>query len=188
DARPTPTAPGTAITQRNEVIGGGLLLGAQDGSVYVNARAPAAATGIRGQESAGRGTRMSVEGELATLTEAAAVALVTAMGTSAWTSVRDAVTGAFRRSGAKGHQKIGDRLDADASLVAAADDQTAERAALQPFWVLKLTELVNAAPECAPDLAGFIPARDKAAWPAAGRHLEQHTTVRDSGRAFVAQN
>lgn len=189
DARSAPTAPGTAMTQRNKVTGDGLLIGAQDGSVYVNASAPAAAaTGTRGQRSAGRGARMSIEGELATLTEAAAVALVTAMGTSAWTSVRDAVTGAFGRSGAKGHQQIGDRLDADASLVAAADDQAAERAALQPFWLLKLTELVSAAPECAPDLAEFIPARDEAARPAAGTHLEQHTTVRDFARAFVAQN
>jgi hypothetical protein len=189
DARPTPTARGTAMIQRNEVTGGSVLMGAQGGSVFVSAGASAAAaTGTRGQRSAGRGTRMSIEGELATLTEAAAVALVTAMGTNAWTSVRDAVTGAFRWSGAKGHQKIGDRLDADASLVAAADDQVAERAALQPFWLLKLTELLNAAPECAPDLAEFIAARDEAARPVAGTYLEQHTTVRDFAKAFVAQN
>jgi TIR domain len=179
---------GTTMAQRNEVAGDGLLIAAQAGSVYVDAGASAAAaTGIRGQESAGRGERMSIEGELAMLAEAAAVALVSAMGTSAWTSVRDAVTGAFRRSGAKEHEKIGNRLDAYASLVAAADDQAAERAAVQPFWLLKLTELVNAAPECAPDLAEFIRVRDEAARPAAGKHLEQHTTVRDFGRAFVAQ-
>lgn len=188
DAGPAPTAPGTTMTQRNDVAGGGLLGGAQDGSVYVDARAAvAAATGTRGQAREGKGASMPFEGELATLAEAAAVALVTAMGTNAWTSVRDAVAGAFRRAGAKEHDKIGDRLDDDASLVAAADDQAVHRAVLQPFWQLKLRELVNAAPECAPDLAEVIRMRDEAARPASGTHLEQHTTVRDFGRAFVAQ-
>lgn len=188
DARSAPTAPETAMSQHNDVSGDGVLLGAQGGSVHVNAGASAAAAGIHGQRGVGRGTRMSIEGELATLTEAAAVALVTAMGTSAWASVRDAVTAVFRRSGAKGHQKIGGRLDDDASLVADADDQEAARAALLHVWLLKLTELVNAAPECAPDLAEMTPVRDEAGRPAAGAHLEQHTTVRDNARAFVAQN
>jgi len=183
-----PAAAGTTMTQRNDVAGNGLLGAAQGGSVYVDARAAAtAAGGTRGQRSAGKDARMSIEGELAVLAEAAAVALVTAMGTSAWTSVRDALTGAFHRSGAKGHQVIGGRLDADASLVAAADDQAAERAALKPFWLLKLTELVNAAPDCAHDLAEIIRVRDEAARPTAGTHMEQHTTVRGFGRAFVAQ-
>ena len=133
---------------------------------------------------------MPIEGELATLAEAAAVALVTAMGTSAWTSIRDAVARVFRRAWAKGYEKIGDRLDEDASLVTAANDETAQRAAraaLQPFWLLKLTEVVNAAPECARDLAEIIKAHDDATRPAVGKHLEQHTTVRDLGTAFVAQ-
>lgn len=59
------------------------------------------------------------------------------LGTNAWTSVRGAAAGVFRRGGAKGHDKIGDRLDDDASLVAAADDQEGERTALEPFWRLK---------------------------------------------------
>ncbi len=93
----------------------------------------------------------------------------------------------FRRGGAKGHDKIGDRLDDDASLVAAADDQEGERTALEPFWRLKFRELVNAAPERAPDLAEIIRVRDEAARPTAGTHLGQGTTVRDFGRVFVAQ-
>jgi hypothetical protein len=188
DARPAPTAPGTAMTQRNEVAGGGLLIAAQDGSVNVNARVAAQAPTQDGrQATAGRRAGMPFEGELITLAEAAAVALVTAMGTNAWTSVRDAAARVFRRGGAKGHDKVGDRLDDHASLVAAADDQAGERAVLEPFWRLRFRELVNAAPECAPDLAEIIRARDVAARPAAGTHLEQHTTVRDSGKAFVAQ-
>jgi hypothetical protein len=91
------------------------------------------------------------------------------MGTSAWASVRDATTGAFRRAGTKGHDKISGRLDADASLVAAAEDQAAERAALRPFWRLKLTELINSAPECTLELAEFIRVRNEAA----GTHREQ---------------
>ena len=105
---------------------------------------------------------MPFEGELTTLAEAAAVALVAAMGTNAWTSVRDATARVFRRGRAKGHDKISDRLDDDASLVAAADDQAGERAALEPFWRLKFRELVNAAPECAPDLAEIVRAHEAA--------------------------
>jgi hypothetical protein len=48
-------------------------------------------------------------------------------------------------------------------------------------------EVVNAAPDLAPDLAEFIRSADEAARSADGTHLEQHTTVRDFGRAFVAQ-
>lgn len=130
------------------------------------ARAFAAAMGTCEQGSTGRGERMPIEGELATLAEAAAVALVTAMGTNAWASVRDTVTGAFRRAGARRHDEIGDQLDADASLVASADDQRAKRAALQPFWLLRLTELVSAAPECVPDLQRRVQRlRDEAARP-----------------------
>jgi hypothetical protein len=130
---------------------------------------------------------MPFEGELTTLAEAAAIALVTAMATNAWTTVRETAARVLRWGQAKGHDKISGRLDDDASLVAAADDQAGQRAALEPFWRLKFRELVNAAPECAPDLAEIIRVRDEAARPAAGRHLEQHTTVRDFGRAFVAQ-
>jgi len=178
---------GTTLTQRNDVAGSGLLVGTQAGSVYLDARAAAQTpTGDGGSARAGRRTGMPFEGELTTLAEAAAVALVAAMGTNAWTSVRDATARVFRRGRAKGHDKISDRLDDDASLVAAADDQAGERAALEPFWRLKFRELVNAAPECAPDLAEIVRAHE-AARPAAGTHLEQHTTVRDFARAFVAQ-
>jgi hypothetical protein len=189
DDRSAPAVPGTVKTQRNEVAGDGLLIGTQDGSIYVDAGAAAQApAGDGGDARAVRRSGMPLEGELTTLVEAAAVALVTAMGTNAWTSVRDTAGRVFRRGGTKGHDKIGDRLDDDASLVAAAHDQAGERAALEPFWRLKLTELVKAVPECAPDLAEIIWLRDEAARPAAaGTHLEQHTTVRDSGRAFVAQ-
>jgi len=181
-------ASGTTMTQHNEVGGNGLLGAAQAGSVYVNAGSAAqSATGDGGPARAGRRADMPFESELTTLAEAAAVALVTAMGTNAWTSVRDAVVAVFRRGGTKGHDKIGDRLDDHASLVFDADDQAGERAALEPFWQLRFRELVNAAPECAPYLAEIIRVRDDAARPAAGTHLEQHTTVRDSGRAFVAQ-
>jgi len=189
-ARMASTAPGTTMRQRNDVAGAGLLVGAQDGSVHIDSGASAAAMGNRRQESAGTGARMPLEGELATLVEAAAVALVTAMGTSAWTSIRDAVTRVFRRAGAKGHEKIGDRLDEDAALVAEADDESAQRAtraALQPLWLLKFTDLLNAAPECARDLAEIIQGRDEAAQPSTGNYFEQHTTVQDLGTAIVAQ-
>ncbi len=185
--RPTAGA-STTMTQRGDVAGSGLLIQAQDGSVHVDAggaaQAPAGGTGYgRAERKAG----MPFEGEVTTLAEAAAVALVTAMGTNAWTSVRDAVAKVFRRGGAKGDDKIADRLDDDASRVASAHDQAGRRAALEPFWRLEFMELVNAAPECAPDLAEITRVLDKAARPAAGKHLEQHTTVRDFGTAFVAQ-
>jgi hypothetical protein len=178
---------GTTMTQRNDVDGGSLLIAAQDGSVYVDASAARAPAGDGRQATAGRGAGMPFEGELTTLAEAAAVALVTAMGTNSWTGVRDAAARVFRRGGAKGHDKIGDRLDDDASLVTAADDQAEERAALERFWRLRFRELVNAAPECAPDLAEIIRVRGDATHPAAGKHLEQHTTVRNFSTALVAQ-
>jgi TIR domain len=188
DEDQAPAKAGTTMAQRNDVAGNGLLVGTQAGSVHVGARAAVQApTGDDGYARAGRRAGMPFEGELTTLAEAAAVALVTAMGTNTWASVRDAVAGVFRRGGTKGHDKISDRLDDDASRVAAADDQAGKRAALEPFWRLEFRELVNAAPECAPDLAEIIWVCDEAARPAAGTHLEQHTTVRDYGRAFVAQ-
>jgi hypothetical protein len=178
---------GTTMTQSNEVDGGSLLIAAQDGSVYVDASAARAPAEDGRQAIAGRRAGMPFEAELTTLAEAAAVALVTAMGTNAWTGVREATARVFRRGGAKGHDKIGGRLDDDASLVAAADDQAGERAALERFWRLRFRELVDAAPECAPDLVEIIRVRDEAARPVAGKHLEQHTTVRDFSTALVAQ-
>jgi TIR domain len=184
----SPAEGDTTMIQRNDVSGGGLLGAAQGGSVYVSAGAAAPAPAGDGRRApTGRRPGMSLEGELASLAEAAAVALVTAMGTNAWTSVRDAAARVFRRGGASGPDTIGGRLDDHAALVAAADDQAEERAALEPFWRLRFRELVKAEPGCAVDLAELIGLRDNAARPAAGQHLEQHTTVRDSGRAFVAQ-
>jgi hypothetical protein len=188
DENQAPAKAGTTMTQRNYIAGSGLLIGAQAGSVHVDATAAAqATTGDGGRARAVRRAGMPFEGELTTLAEAAAVALVTAMGTNAWTNVRDAVARVFGRGRTKGHDRISDRLDDDASLVAAADDQAGARAALEPFWRLKFTELIHATPECAPDLAEIVRLRDEAARPGAGAHLEQHTTVRDFGRAFVAQ-
>jgi hypothetical protein len=183
-----PAEPGTIMTQLNDVAGSGLLIAAQAGSVSLDAGdATQAPTGRGGDARAVRRAGMPFEGELTTLAEAAAVALVTAMGTNAWTSVRDAAARVFRQGRAKGPDKIIDRLDDDASRVVDADDQAGKRAALEPFWRLELTELVNAAPECGAHLADIIRAHDEVARAAAGTHLEQHTTVRDFGRAFVAQ-
>jgi hypothetical protein len=184
-----PAQAGTTMIQRNDVSGSGRLGVAQGGSVYVDAGAAArASAGDGGQAATRRRAGMPLEGELTALAEAAAVALVTAMGTNAWTSVRDAAARVFRRSGAKGQDKVSGRLDDDASRVAAATDQAGKRAALEPFWRLEFTELVNSAPECAPDLAEMIRVRDQAGRPSAGKHLEQHTTVRDFGQAFVVQD
>lgn len=134
---------------------------------------------------------MPIEGELITLAEAAAVALVTAMGTNAWTGVRDTVAGVFRRGGAKGQDRIGDRLDEDAALVAAADDadeQAEERAALEKFWRRRFRELVTDTPECARELAEIAWGRDEAARPSGGTRLKQETKVRDFGTALVTMD
>jgi hypothetical protein len=182
-------APGTVMTQDNEVAGHGLLVVAQGGSVHLGDGATkVAGAAARGREGAGGGARAPSAGDLAALAESAATVLVAAMGTDAWIGVRSVVARAFRWSGAKGHERIGERLDEDASLVASASHQEAERAAVRPFWQRRLIELVSAAPECAPDLRELTRARDGAAQPAAGTFREQHTTVRDSGRAFVAQD
>jgi TIR domain len=184
----TQPASGTTMVQHLDVAGNGLLAAAQDGSVYVGAGAAAQApTEDAGRARGVRRAGMALDDELTTLAEAAAVALVTAMGTSAWTSVRDSVARVFRRGGTKGHDKIGGRLDDDASQVAIADDQAEQRAALEPFWRLKFSEVVNASPECTRDLPEIIRVLDEAARSAVGMHLKQDTNVRDSGRAFVAQ-
>jgi hypothetical protein len=128
--------------------------------------------------------RMPLEGELATLGEAAAVALVTAMGTSGWTGIRDAVGRLFNRAG---RDEIGGRLDGDASLVSAAADQAETRAAVQPFWRLAFMEVLSTDPDSAADLAEIIRARAESGRTTGTTRMEQHTTVRDSGRAFVAQ-
>jgi hypothetical protein len=172
-------------TQRNDVSGNGLLIGTLDGSVHVNTNACAAPNGTRGPDSAGGDERMPVEGELAMLAEAGAVALVTAMGTSAWVGVRDAVARLFDRARSAGHEKVSDRLDDGASFVAAAGDPAAARAALKPVWLLQLTELLSAAPDCASGLSELIRVFDQAGSPP-GTHWEQHNIVRDSARAFIA--
>jgi hypothetical protein len=173
------------MSQVNDVSGG-LLIGTQGGSVYIDARAAGLAPAREGAATDEQeGTRVPLEGEIATLAEAAAVALVTAMGTSGWTGIRDSVTRLFQRAGTKRHDRVAGRLDDDASLVSSAADQAETRAVVQPFWQLTFRELLNTAPDCAASLAEIV--RAQSARPDGGTHMEQHTTVRDFGRAFVAQ-
>jgi hypothetical protein len=130
--------------------------------------------------------RMPFEGELATLAEAAAVALVTAMGTNGWSAIRDLVTRLFHQTGTERRKRIDARLDDDASLVSGAADQAEARAAVRPFWHLAFRELLSTHPGSASGLAEIVRACAESARPDGGTHLEQHTTVH-SGQAFVAQ-
>ena len=178
----------TTLVQRNDVSGG-QLIGAQGGSVYIDSSVDALAPPLdRGHTRAADATQMTFDGDLAKLAETAAVALVTAMGTSGWTGIRDATATVFRRAGGVRHAAIGDRLDDDAALVSAAGQQAEARAAAQLIWRLKFTDLLSVAPGRAAEIAGIIRTVNDAATTERGtQHMEQHNIVRDLGQAFVAQ-
>src|SRR5689334_1889878 len=95
---------------------------------------------------------MPIEEEIAALASTGAVAVVTAMGTDAWQTVRDKIAHLYRMARSRHHEEIADQLDHDASFVTSATDRPKARAAVRQMWEVRLAELLIAAPECAAEL------------------------------------
>jgi hypothetical protein len=175
--------PDQVMVQDNHVTGRGVLFGTQGGSIYVDARnATGDSTPRTPDQSAG-----PPAGDLAALAKDAAATLTAAMGTREWTGVRDAIARIFRRADEKRYRGIDDRLDEDTSLVAASDDQAEARTLVRGPWQLRLRELLMSAPDVATELAEVIRASGPATKFTDPAQTEQRNTVRDYGRAFIAQ-
>jgi 8-oxo-dGTP diphosphatase len=166
--------PRSNMTQDNTASSRGVVIAAQGGSVHISS-AP-------GQQ---KEMQMPVEDELAALAAAGAGALVTAMATDAWKSMRDAVAALFRRANPGRHHAINVQLEEDASLVAGAHDPAKTRAAVEGMWEQRLTALLIADPGYAPELQALI--RRFAETSGKTQRMKQTNTARDSGTVFAAQ-
>ncbi|MFC9330690.1 hypothetical protein [Kitasatospora sp. NPDC057015] len=120
---------------------------------------------------------------LVALAGAGGTALVGAMATDAWQSVRSGAAGLFGRDGEGRHHAVATRLDHDAELVVRAADPDRVRGALAPAWQVELESLLTERPELAEELRAFV-ARTVASLPRAAQHWTLNVTARDHGRAY----
>jgi hypothetical protein len=93
-------------------------------------------------------------GELESLAEKGAIAIVGAFATSAFQAVRDRISGVFGRPGSDPETSVRTRMDEDNALVSRAEDEKRAdaRRALTPAWQLKLGQLLRDCPEAAQEL------------------------------------
>ena len=124
---------------------------------------------------------MPIEEEITMLAATGAAAVVTAMGTDAWQTVRAAIVRVYRMARARQHEAIAGQLDHDASFVASAADDPKARAAVRQMWEARLAELLAAAPECAAELRALAPPGD---WPSL--RVEQRNSAQGSGTVAAA--
>ncbi|WAL71010.1 hypothetical protein OU787_05560 [Kitasatospora sp. YST-16] len=122
---------------------------------------------------------------LVALASAGGTALVGAMATDAWQTVRDGAARLFGRGGAAGQELVEARLDRDAGLVALASEPERARQGLAPAWQVELEALLTAHPELADELRVFVE-QTVAALPRAEQHWTLNVTARDHGRAYGA--
>ncbi|BBB02031.1 hypothetical protein RVR_9727 [Actinacidiphila reveromycinica] len=132
---------------------------------------------------------VDVEDELAALAGAGAVAVVTAMSTELWQSVRGRVADLFRRSGRR-RREVATRLDSHAALVESADAPDAVRRALTATWAAELESLLRENPAHRDPLARLVEEVRSALLPttAPTTHLTQTNTARDSSVLFAVQS
>lgn len=130
-----------------------------------------------------------MEDELAALAGAGAVAVVTAMSTELWQSVRGRVADLFRRSGRR-RREVATRLDSHAALVESADAPDAVRRALTATWAAELESLLRENPAHRDPLARLVEEVRSALLPttAPTTHLTQTNTARDSSVLFAVQS
>lgn len=131
-----------------------------------------------------------MEDELAALAGAGAVAVVTAMSTELWQSVRGGVADLFRRSGRRRRREVATRLDGHAALVESADAPDAARRGLTATWAAELESLLREDPTRRDPLARLIEEVRRALPPTAApaAHLTQTNTARDSAILFAVQS
>ncbi len=122
---------------------------------------------------------------LVALAGAGGTALVGAMATDAWQTVRAGAARLFTRGGAAGQEVVEARLDRDAELVALAPEPERARQGLAQGWQVELEALLTAHPELADELRVFVE-RTVAALPRAEQNWTLNVTARDHGRAYGA--
>ncbi|MFE4600203.1 hypothetical protein ACFRKE_05045 [Kitasatospora indigofera] len=122
---------------------------------------------------------------LVALAGAGGTALVGAMATDAWQTVRAGAAGLFGRDGESRQSAVATRLDHDAELVSRAQDQDRVRGALAPAWQVEWESLLTERPELAQEIQAFVD-RTVAALPRAEQNWTMNVTARDHGRAYGA--
>jgi len=122
--------------------------------------------------------------ELLSLTGATTVAA--AMATDGWKTARAGIASLFRRAGQAKQASIENQLDANAALVAAAENAERARRAITPLWQLELEQLLSEFPnpETAAELQSVVD-QIQAALPATGRHWVQTQINNASGSATL---
>ncbi|GAA1597400.1 hypothetical protein GCM10009678_93950 [Actinomadura kijaniata] len=126
---------------------------------------------------------------LVALAAAGSTALVGAMATDAWHVARSGVLRLFGTGTSKAPEEqpgLVARLDADAALVAGAQDAESARQSLLPAWRLRLEEFLREHPEAAEDVRAFTE-RTIAVLPRPEQHRVQHVVASDHARVFAAQ-
>ncbi|MER6112569.1 hypothetical protein [Streptomyces hirsutus] len=125
---------------------------------------------------------------LAAVAAAGSTALVGAMATDAWQVTREGAARLFRREAGRAEPRPGlvVQLDADAALVARAEDAEPARQSLVPGWRLRLEEFLRADPEAADGLRELTE-RTLAALPRTEQHWVQHVNAHDRSQVFAAQ-
>ncbi|MFD7735386.1 hypothetical protein ACFV6F_34000 [Kitasatospora phosalacinea] len=122
---------------------------------------------------------------LIALAGAGGTALVGAMATDAWQTVRAGAARLFTRGGPERQRAIADRLDHDAELVARAAEPERVRQGLAPAWQVEWEALLTERPELADELQGFVE-RTVAALPRAEQNWTLNVTAHGHGRAYGA--
>ncbi|GHE26743.1 hypothetical protein GCM10018781_79150 [Kitasatospora indigofera] len=122
---------------------------------------------------------------LVALAGAGGTALVGAMATDVWQTVRAGAAGLFGRDGESRQSAVATRLDHDAELVSRAQDQDRVRGALAPAWQVEWESLLTERPELAQEIQAFVD-RTVAALPRAEQNWTMNVTARDHGRAYGA--
>jgi hypothetical protein len=102
------------------------------------------------------GEPMAAAKELEALAGTGAAALVAAMATDSWSSVKRLVAALFRRAGADRTRAVQARLDADARLIEGARDPEAARRSLLDLWTGELGTLLRDFPAAAAELTGLV--------------------------------
>jgi hypothetical protein len=123
--------------------------------------------------------------DLVALAGTSARALVAAMTTDAWQSVRSGFARLFGRV-AGSRQRIEVQLDRNAELVAGAPDPDRARLSLAGTWQLELESLLGQHPEAANDLRALL-AQIQAELPPELHAWVQTNVAKDGGTVFAVQ-
>jgi len=119
--------------------------------------------------------------EFSALAATGAAAVVTAIGTDAWQTVRDRIVRLYRMPRSQQREDVPGQLDLEASSVSSAADGPKARAAVRQMREVKLAELLAAAPGCAAELRTLA-----TPWDQPSLRAEQWNRAHDSSTVAAA--